>query len=142
MERPDLIDDERTGSGPARAANVEFVQPILEGWLKALTRDEAVAKFNEAGVPCGPVYDAEDVFNDPHVEARGMLMPVADPDVGEFRLARTPLHLSACPELPAQVAPRLGEHSSEILSGLLGYDADEIAALAGDNIVQLDEGDA
>jgi crotonobetainyl-CoA:carnitine CoA-transferase CaiB-like acyl-CoA transferase len=141
MERPDLIEDARTSSGPARAANVDFVQPILEAWLKALTRDEAVAKFNDAGVPCGPVYDAEDVFDDPHVAARGMLMPVADPDVGEYRLARTPLHLSACPTLPAQGAPRLGQHTSEILQDLLGYGADDVETLAGDNVIQLDEAD-
>jgi len=139
MERPDLIEDTRTSSGPARAANVDFVRPILENWLRGLTRDEAVARFNDAGVPCGPVYDAEDVFNDPHVEARGMLMPVADPDVGEYRLARTPLHLSACPTLPAQGAPRLGQHTAEILVDMLGYDADMVTTLANEKVVQLDE---
>ena len=99
--------------------------------------DEAVAKFNDAGIPCGPVYTAEDVFNDPHVAARRVLMPVPDPDVGAYRFARTPPHLSANPELPANPPPNLGQHTREILQGLLGYDAENVDGLAADGVVQL-----
>ena len=93
--RPDLAGDERSVSGTARAANAELLQPIIEGWLAGTTRGEAVDALNAAGVPCGPVNTAADVFADPHVEARGMLMEVDDPAVGTFRFARTPPHLSA-----------------------------------------------
>ncbi len=66
-----------------------------------------------------------------------MLMPVNDPEVGEYRFARTPPHLSAAPELPANPAPRLGEHTRAVLEGMLGYSAVEVDALAGDGVVQV-----
>ncbi|MFQ5576696.1 MAG: CaiB/BaiF CoA transferase family protein [Anaerolineae bacterium] len=135
MGREDLIDDPRSNSGTARAAHSDVLQPIIEGWLAGLTREEAVNRLNEAGVPTGPVYTAEDVFRDPQVQARGMLMPIADPEVGTYRFARTPLHLSAAPDLPAEPAPNLGRHTAEVLRSL-GYAADEIAALAAESVIE------
>jgi formyl-CoA transferase len=123
--RADLIEDERSKTGTARAANGDFLQPIIEDWLAGTTRDQAVQALNAAGVPCGPVNTAEDVFADPHVAARGMLMEVDDPAVGAFRFARTTPHLSAAPELPSSSAPGLGQHSQ-----LLDYSSDEVDALA------------
>jgi formyl-CoA transferase len=134
---PELADDARTCSGPARAANRGFLDPIIDAWMEKLTRAEAVDRLNEAGVPTGPVHTAEDVFECPQVEARGMLMTVNDPEVGEYRFARTPPHLSAATELPANPAPRLGEHTRSVLEGMLDYSAGEVDALAADGVVQL-----
>jgi len=134
---PELADDERTCSGPARAANRAFLDPIIDAWMENLTRAEAVDKLNEAGVPTGPVHTAEDVFECPQVKARGMLMTVNDPDVGEYRFARTPPHLSAATELPANPAPRLGEHTRSVLEEMLDYSAGEVDTLAADGVVQL-----
>ncbi len=136
MGRDDLTDDARATSGTARSANVDTLQPIIEGWLAALTREQAVDTLNAAGVPCGPIYTAEDVFNDPHVKARGMIMPVADPEFGTFGVARTTPHLSSAPEPPADPAPNLGKHPREILHDLLGYDSKDIDRLAADGVVQ------
>jgi formyl-CoA transferase len=137
MGHAELVDDERTCSGPARAANRDFLDPIVEGWLANLTRAEAVDKLNEVGVPTGPVYTAEDIFECPQVEARGMLMPVTDPEVGEYRFARTPPHLSAATELPANPAPRLGEHTRPVLESMLGYSSAEVDALVTAGVVQI-----
>jgi CoA:oxalate CoA-transferase len=136
MQRPDLIDDPRSNSGTARSQNREFVDSVISQWFAGLARDEAAELLNEAGVPTGPVYTAEDVFACPQVQARHMLMRVADPHVGEFRFARTPPHLSAVPELPARPAPELGEHTRVILEKLLGYGSQEIDALAAEGVVQ------
>ncbi len=137
MGHPELASDERTSSGPARAANREFLDPIIDAWMENLTRAEAVDKLNDIGVPTGPVHTAEDVFECPQVEARGMLMAVDDPEVGEYRFARTPPHLSAATELPANPAPRLGEHTRSVLEGLLGYTAAEVDGLAAEGVVQI-----
>ena len=102
-------------------------------------RDEAVDKLNAGGVPTGPVNTAEDVFADPQVEARGMLMPVTDPEVGTFRFARTPPHLSAAPTLPAEPAPNMGQHTRKILEEVLDYSPDQIDDLVAKGVVQTDE---
>ncbi len=139
MGRDDLIDDDRAATGTARSANVDILQPIIEGWLGTLTREEAVETLNAKGVPCGPIYTAEEVFDDPQVKARGMIMPIEDPEFGTFGFARSVPHLSSTPELPANAAPNLGQHTREILHNLLGYDSTDVDRLAADGIVQTDE---
>ncbi len=137
--REDLIEDERSSTAPARSGNADFLQPIIEQWLASRTREEAVNTLNDTGVPCGPVNTAEDVFNDPHVKARGNIMQVKDPDVGTFGFARTPPHMSSAPELPAEPAPNLGQHTREILQDILSYDSKDIDKLASDGVVQVAE---
>jgi CoA:oxalate CoA-transferase len=137
MQRSDLIDDPRSNSGTARSRNREFIDSVISQWFAGLARDEAAELLNSAGVPTGPVYSAEDVFACPQVQARHMLMPVADPNVGEFRFARTPPHLSAAAELPTRPAPELGEHTRIILERLLGYGSQEVDALAAEGVVQV-----
>jgi len=129
--RPDLIEDERGKTGPARSENAGFLRPVIEDWLAAKTRSEAVDALNAAGVPTGPVYSSEDIFADPHVEARGMLM-----EIDGYKFARSVPHLSSNPVLPAETAPLLGQHTRPILQELLGYTAAEVDALAAENVVQ------
>ncbi len=136
MGREDLIDDERSENSLARAANHEFLDPIIAEFLASMTRDEAVEAFNANGVPVSPVYTARDVFNDPHVEARGMLMPIDDPDVGEYRFARTSPMLEHNAELPRNPAPALGQHTREILEELVDYSAADVERLSKEGVVE------
>ena len=135
--RDDLKADPRTADGTARAANAEFIRPLIEAWLADKTRAQAVALLEERGVPSGPIYTAEDVFNDPHIAARHMLVTVDDPVAGPRKYARTPIHLSAEPEIPTDSAPQLGEHTRPILSDLLGYSEADIERLAGEGVVSI-----
>ena len=139
MERSDLIDDERSATSPARAQNHGFLDPIISEFMATKTRDEAVGKFNAHGVPVAPVYTAEDVFADPHIEARGMLMPIDDPEVGTYRFARTAPMLEENAELPRNPAPALGQHTREILEGLLDYSSSEVDALRDHGVVETGE---
>ncbi len=136
MDRIDLVDDERSNSGTARSANAAELQPIVENWLKSLTREEAVDILNTKGVPCGPVYDAEDVAHDPHVKARGAIMDIEDPEVGTYGFARSAPHMSSNAELPKRPAPNLGQHTREILQDLLDMATSDIDGLADDGVVQ------
>ena len=137
MGREDLKDDQRSKGGTERATNAKFLQPIIEDWLATLTRDEAVNTLNEVGVPTGPVYTAEDVFQDPQVKARGMLMPIDDPEVGEYAFTRSPIHLSEAPELPKNAAPKLGQDTDWVLREVLGYDEGKVAGLVDSEIVEV-----
>lgn len=133
--RPDLVDDARSADGTSRAVNADFLQPIIEGWMADKTRQEVVDTLNEAGMPAGPVYTARDVFADPHFRTRGMLVDIDDPEVGRYTFARSTPHLSAAPEIVGEPSPALGQHTREILEGLLGYSADEVQRLADDDVV-------
>jgi formyl-CoA transferase len=133
--REDLKDDPRAADGTARAANADFIHPLIEDWLADKTRAQAVASLEEHGVPSGPVYTAEDVFSDPHIAARHMLATVDDSVAGPRKYARSPIHLSVAPEIPTGPAPGLGEHTRRILGDLLGYDEAEIERLVSEGVV-------
>lgn len=133
--RPDLVDDLRSATGTARAANADFLKPILEGWMADKTRAQVVDALNAAGMPTGPVYTARDVFADSHFRARGMLAEIDDPEVGPYTFARSVPHLSSCPEIPLDAAPALGAHTREILESVLGYAPEEVEELAAKGVV-------
>ena len=132
--RPELADDPKSNSATARAGHADELRPLIEGWLGQRTRAEAVDALNAAGVPTGPVNTAEDVFADPHVRERGLLMPIDDPEVGEFKFARTPVFLSEAPELPTNAAPALGANTREILTGVLGYENAQVERLLKEGV--------
>ena len=135
INRIDMIEDPRCKTGVERAANAHYIQPIIEVWLEQLTRDDAVEKLNSSGVPTGPVNTAEDIFSDPHVNARGLLMPITDSEVGKHLFARSPPFLSEAPTLPTESAPKLGEHTIEILTEVLGYSGKKINELSEGGVI-------
>jgi len=138
--QPELKDDERAKDGAARCQNIDFLQPKLEAWFKSQTRDAAVDELNNAGVPCGPIYDTEDIFKDPQVQARGILVDIEDPDVGTLKFARTGPYLGAAPEIATNPAPDLGQHTRKVLEDILGYGSGDVDGLAEAGVVQLADG--
>jgi len=140
MGREDLKEDPRTADGTARGGHMDLIRPIIEAWLADKTRAQAVALLETHGVPSGPVYTAEDIFEDPHIAARDMLISVDDPVAGPRRYARSPLHLSAAPEIPTEPAPQLGEHTVSVLGDVLGYDEAQIDRLREQGVVEVWQG--
>lgn len=135
IQREDLIDDPRCADGTARAKNADLVDSVIQAWLREKTRFEAEETLNSQGVPVGSVYTAKDVFEDPQVAARRVLIPIDDPDVGTYRFARSPIMLSKSPAIEARPAPRLGEHTFEVMEALLGYSSAEIVHLQKSGVV-------
>jgi len=133
--REDLVEDERTATGPARAEHRAFVRTVLEDWLADRPKAAAVEVLNDHGVPAGVVQTAAEVFADEQVAARGMLVDVEDPELGPHTFARTPTRLSAAPEIDAVPAPRLGEHTRSVLGDLLGLSDADVDALVADGVV-------
>jgi len=138
MGRAELADTPETRSGTERAANADTLQPIIEAWLADFDRDKVVDILNSAGVPTGPVYNAKEVFEDPHVKARGMLMPITDKEVGDTVFTRSPIHLSKAPELPKNSAPNLGADTEYVLAELLGYSKQKTEELLSKGVVDKD----
>ena len=116
MERPDLMDDERSFSNEARLANVDWVEEQICGWTRKLSRRDVMIKLDGA-IPVGPVQTMEDVYIDPHVSARGMLK-TCEPagDNPPISLAASPIKFLDTPTSLYQRPPNLGEHNAEVLA--------------------------
>ncbi len=116
MQRPDLLDDERTRNTYVRRRNQAFVEGEISAWTAARTKQEVVAAIG-GKVPCGPVNTAADIFADPHVKARDMItefeLPGANPKVA---IVGSPIKYTATPTGFYRKPPGLGEHTDEVLA--------------------------
>ncbi len=129
--REDLIGDERF-QGDRLIENRDEVILILEEVFLTMGTDEWVERLTREDVPCGPVNNFEEAFADEQVLARDMVVEIEHPTLGRIRQTGNPIKMSMTPpeERRRFVAPpALGEHTDEVLSGLLGYSADRIEQL-------------
>ena len=114
--RPELVTDGRTRNVNRRVANAELVRGILTEWTTAHSTREIVDAIG-GKVPVGPVNSAKDIFEDPHPKARGMLVEVEQPgDNAPLVIAGCPIKLTGTPSGIYARAPRLGEHTDEVLA--------------------------
>jgi len=92
-----------------------------------LPTTELVTRLNDAGCPCGPIYDIGQAFEDEQVQHLKMAKPVSHPALGDYHLVRSPINMSAVlqDEQFQRPGPELGEHTDEVLSEM-GLDKDEI----------------
>jgi formyl-CoA transferase len=115
--RPELVDDPRYRTNAARVQHAEELDAIIGGFVAGRTQAENVAFFEQAEVTIGPIYDISQILEDPHVLERELLADYPDPDMGAFPMHHVVPRLSGTPGSIRTPAPRLGEHSRELLSG-------------------------
>jgi len=125
---PEWADDPELATGDARYRNRPKVWEMLAPIFAEKTTAEWIAVLEEAGVPAGPIYTMDEVFDDPQVRHLGIAQTVDDPVRGETRLVGQPLTLSRTPAGLRTSAPDPGEHTEEILREA-GYDQAAIAEL-------------
>ncbi|RCW68806.1 CaiB/BaiF CoA transferase family protein [Pseudorhodoferax soli] len=130
MGRAELADDPRYADHAARAALMEEVDALVEGWTQRHTRAELQALAQAHHFPCAPVRGLAEVVNDPHLHARGMLRHCHHPELGDVVLHNSPLRFDGFDPLALVREPRLGEHTGEVLAEYLGIDAAELGRLA------------
>ncbi len=136
MGKPELIDDPRFATGPARAKNQKELIAIIEAWMQSLPSDEAVLKvLDENRVPSSRVMSIVDTLNHPHFKARNMVRTIPDPILGELTIPGFPLKFSAFPDLPEIQAPLLGEQGADVLIEQLGYTDAQIAELRAKGVL-------
>ena len=125
--REDLLDDERFASNPERMVSIEALTPIMEETFRTQTTSHWVEALEKAGVPCGPIYNIEQVYSDPHVQSRDMAVPLEHPKSGTIRNIGVAVKLSDTPGSVRTPAPLLGQHSEEVLCQY-GYADADVAA--------------
>jgi crotonobetainyl-CoA:carnitine CoA-transferase CaiB-like acyl-CoA transferase len=133
--REDLLTDPCFADDLSRADHRDVIAEIMNAWLAARTTTQAVAEFEAARIPAGPVLDLGQVLEDPQVKARALLKYMEYPGAPKpVPMADTAVRLSATPGGIRHRAPMLGEHTDEVL-GELGYSTTDIKALRQDEVV-------
>jgi CoA:oxalate CoA-transferase len=119
LGRPELAADPRFSTNDDRTRNEPALRKELESTLRTRPTSHWLSALETAGVPCGPVNDVADVFEDPQVAARNMLLPLDDPDLPDFRVAGNPIKLSGFPDgLQRPATPKLDADREALLAEL------------------------
>ena len=116
--RPDLANDPALANNVGRAANGERIDRAIADFTAQHDLDSVLDLMNQAGVPAGKSYDAADIANDPHYQARDMILETKLPDGSTVHVPGIVPKLSATPGQINREAPTLGQHTSEILDSL------------------------
>ncbi len=126
---PGLADDPRFATNPQRVRNREILLPLLEPMLLRRSRAEWIAALETAGVPCGPINDLAEVFDNEQVIARGMRVDLPHPTAGQVSVPASALKMGETPVEYRRPPPLLGEHTVSVLQELTQLGAAEIEAL-------------
>ena len=126
---PDFADD------TARVANRQALAERIEAVTRTRPRAHWLARFEQHGVPCGPINTYADVFGDEQIAARNMVVQTDHPTLGRLRTLGTPLKMSRTPPRPGRPAPLLGQHTDEVLREA-GYTPGELTAFRAAGLIR------
>jgi formyl-CoA transferase len=133
-----LKQDPRFAKNHTRHENRRQLIPLIEAVTQTQNAAHWVEALTAAGVPCGLLQSYDQVFNDPHLRARGFFQDAPHKKLGPVKQLGSPMRLSDTPPQMARAGPLLGEHSTEVL-GELGYSQQEIRQLHGAGVVRTSE---
>jgi crotonobetainyl-CoA:carnitine CoA-transferase CaiB-like acyl-CoA transferase len=131
---PDLPKRPEYATAPARSRNRDALNAEINACTEKKTTDTWVRELNAAGVPCGPIYAIDQMFEDDQVKHLGIAQDVPNAENRHIRLVGQPVTLSRTPSRMAVRPPEVGEQTDEVLAEF-GFGADEIAALRQGNVV-------
>ena len=134
LEAPELIHRPEYKTGADRSKNRDALNDEIGRHTARRTSAEWVERFNQAGVPCGPIYSIDQVYGDPQVEHLALAQSVKTKGKKTLRMAGQPMTLSRTPSRLASPPPALGEHTDAVLEEF-GFSAKDIAALHKANAV-------
>ena len=130
-----LLADPRFATNPIRVQNRQLVTDTLTPVMKSKTTAEWIDALEALKIGCGPINTLEQVFADPHVQAREMVVDMAHGSGEKVKVIANPVKLSATPPSYRSAPPVLGEHTNAVLTDVLKMSAGEIAALKDKGIL-------
>jgi crotonobetainyl-CoA:carnitine CoA-transferase CaiB-like acyl-CoA transferase len=131
---PGIPDDPRFNSAARRSANRAELNALIAERLRSRTTAAWVEAFNQAGVPCGPVYRMDEVFADPQVEHLAMTEPAEHPSLGRLDILRNAVRMTDAPATVRAPSPGIGAHTDEVLAEL-GYPRGQIDRLRAQGVI-------
>ena len=132
---PDLAEDPRFVDIRSRSRNYDILQPIMDSAIRCNSSDVWIKKLSCLGIPCGPVNGIDQVAHDPQVLHRGMIAEIPHKRLGKWRVANTPFNVIGVDSGPQGPSPDLGEHTEEVLKGMLGLTGSRISELRSKGVI-------
>ncbi len=133
--RGDLAEDERFKLMTGRIVNRDALIPIIRDIMQTRGMHEWIEALEAANVPCGPINNMKQVFEDAQVQHRGLKLEIPTPAGASCPTVASPMRFSETPVEYTMPPPTLGQHTREILQGLLGLERQAVEALAAKGIV-------
>ena len=128
LEHPEWADVAGFANNESRVRNDQTLAALIEGVMSQQPRAHWLAKLEASDIPCGPINDYAQVFADPQITARDMVLETEHPVLGRLRTLGSPIKMSETPADPSRRGPLLGEHTGEVLKEF-GFTESEIAAI-------------
>jgi crotonobetainyl-CoA:carnitine CoA-transferase CaiB-like acyl-CoA transferase len=133
--RADMIEDARFRTNTDRVRNIDECDGIVAAWIAERTLADNMAVFEAAEVTATPIYEIDQLLDDPHVQARGVLVEAPDEEAGSVLMHNIIPRLSDTPGRLRSAAPSLGQDTRSVLESI-GYDAARLSALAADGVIK------
>jgi crotonobetainyl-CoA:carnitine CoA-transferase CaiB-like acyl-CoA transferase len=130
-----IDEDERFATNRQRVVAYDELRPLLAARLRGESRSHWIERLTAAGVPCGSVRDLAELFSDPQMAARAMVEELQHATVGPMRVLGTPLKLSETAASIRTPPPRLGEHTTSVLTSDAGVATTELEALRAKGVI-------
>lgn len=133
--KEEWLEDPKFKEHNVRGENQSEIEGLVGEWVKVNNASEVLELMDEYGVPAGPVYNMEDIANDPHYHERGMIQQIDDKDIGTVHMPGIVPKMSKTPGQIKWSGPAIGEHNEEIYRQYLGLSEDEYETYKAGGII-------
>ncbi|MBM7608415.1 formyl-CoA transferase [Lysinibacillus composti] len=136
INRQDVLENPLYETNDGRSQDAEYLDSVIGEWTKSLDIESALNILEENGIPAGSIFSVEDMFKDPHYQAREMIVDLDVEDLGKLKVPGIIPKLSKTPGQIRWAGPKLGEHTDEILKEKVGLTDEQIEKLKGLEVIK------